>query len=65
MMARSFLTGHTWHDPRMRCGDADDNWCSVNWYLDAIAYWLDQNAQKLKDVNAALKQLEKGDEDED
>ena len=64
-MARTFLTGHDWHDPRMRRGDGNDSWGSVNWYLDAITFWLDQNAQKLKDINAALKNLEKGDEDED
>ena len=65
LMARTFLTGHDWHDPRMRRSDGNDSWGSVNWYLDAITFWLDQNAQKLKDINAALKNLEKGDEDED
>ena len=65
LMARSFLTGREWQDPRMRHGVEDDNFGSVEWYLEGIQYFLDQNTQKLKDTHAALKQIEKGDDDED
>ena len=64
-MARAFLTGNTWHDPRMRHGYSEDKAFSVDWYLEGIQYFLEKNAQDLKNVNAALKQLEKGDDDED
>lgn len=65
LMARFFLTKRDWHDPCIKHGYVYDKWNCVDGYLDIIEYWLDQNEQKLKDVNAALKRLEKGDEDED
>lgn len=66
LMARSFLTTRKWRNPCIRHGHgADDRRGCVEWYLEGIQFFLDQNAQKLKDINAKLKQLEKGDEDEE
>ena len=64
IMAKEFLTGIDWQDPLMKHGySADDKRRSVDWYLEGIQYFLDQNAQQLKDLNKALKKLEKGDDD--
>lgn len=65
LMLRGFLQEREWRDPMMKSGYGDDGrkW-SVEWYLEAIQYFLDQNAQALKDLNAALKKLESGDDDE-
>ncbi len=66
LMARTFLTTRKWGNPCIRHGyGADDKRGSVEWYLEGVQFFLDQNAQKLKDINAVLKQLEKGDEDEE
>ena len=65
-MAKEFLTGIDWQDPLMKHGySADDKRRSVDWYLEGIQYFLDQNAQQLKDLNKALKKLEKGDDDDE
>lgn len=65
IMARSFLRDEPWQNPRMQngYGEGQDSG-SVDWYLEAIQYFLDQNAQKLKDLNKALRSLE-GDDDEE
>ena len=66
IMAKEFLTGIDWQDPLMKHGySADDKRRSVDWYLEGIQYFLDQNAQQLKDLNKALKKLEKGDDDDE
>lgn len=66
LMARSFLAGRKWCDPLMKHGySTEDRAGSVDWYLEGVQYLLEQNAQKLKDINAALKQIEKGDNDEE
>lgn len=66
IMAKEFLTGIDWQDPLMKHGYSDDNKRrSVDWYLEGIQYFLDQNAQQLKDLNKALKKLEKGDDDDE
>lgn len=66
IMARDFLSNDTWADPLMKRGySSDDNVESVDWYLKAIQFFLDQNAQALKDLNKALKNLENGDSDEE
>lgn len=66
IMARDFLSNDTWADPLMKRGySSDDNVESVDWYLKAIQFFLDQNAQALKDLNKALKNLENGDGDEE
>ena len=65
-MARDFLSNDTWADPLMKRGySSDDNVESVDWYLKAIQFFLDQNTQALKDLNKALKNLENGDSDEE
>ena len=66
IMAKEFLSSNDWQDPLMKHGYSDDNRRdSVDWYLDGIQYFLDQNSQKLKDLNKTLKQLEKGDDDDE
>lgn len=63
LMAREFLTGFNWQDPLMRHGYGDgvgDTRGSVDWYLEGVRYFLDDNAQKLKDLNQTFSQLEKG-----
>ena len=66
IMAKEFLTGIDWQDSLMKHGySADDKRRSVDWYLEGIQYFLDQNAQQLKDLNKALKKLEKGDDDDE
>jgi hypothetical protein len=63
IMAKKFLTSIDWQNPLMKHGYSDDDKRrSVDWYLERIQYFLDQNAQQLKDLNKALKKLEKGDD---
>lgn len=65
LLARSFLTEVEWRDPLMRHGySEDDRTFSVDWYLEAIQEFLDQNAQKLKNLNKYLKRRESGDYEE-
>lgn len=65
-MARSFLRDETWQNPCLQSGYNDDlSAGSVDWYLEAIQFFIDQNAQKLKDLNKALRNLEGGDDDEE
>ena len=65
LMAREFLTKDKWHCPLIEHGYSSENRLdSVDWYLEATQYFLDQNAQKLKDLNKKLETLE-GHEDED
>lgn len=66
IMAKEFLTSIDWQNPLMKHGYSDDDKRrSVDWYLEGIQYFLDQNAQQLKDLNKALKKLEKGDDDDE
>ena len=66
IMARDFLSNDTWADPLMKRGySSDDKFESADWYLEAIQFFMDQNAQALKDLNKALKNLENGDGDEE
>lgn len=66
ILLRSFLRDEKWDDPMIRGGYGDDNrqGC-VDWYFDGIKYFLEQNAQELKDLNKALRSLEKGDDDDE
>lgn len=64
LMARRFLSENDWN-PLMKQGYSDSQTepgC-VNWYLETIQCFLDQNAQNLKDLDKALKTLEGKDED--
>ena len=64
LMAREFLMRAEWQSPLMKHGySSDDKRCSVEWYLRWIGKFLDENEQKLKDLNKALKTLENGDEE--
>lgn len=66
IMAKEFLTSIDWQNPLMKHGYSDDDKRrSVDWYLEGIQYFLDQNAQQLKDLNKALKKLEKGEDDDE
>ena len=66
LMARDFLTRTEWQNPLMKHGYGDlFRRGSVDWYLALIDKFLDQNVQKLKDLNKALKQLENGDDDDE
>lgn len=66
IMAKEFLTSIDWQNPLMKRGYSDDDKRrSVDWYLEGIQYFLDQNAQQLKDLNKALKKLEKGENDDE
>lgn len=66
MKAKVFLTIIDWQNPLIRHGySGDDTRYSVDWYLEGIQYFLDQNTQKLKDLNKTLEKLEKGGDDDD
>lgn len=66
LMAKEFLTSADWQDPLMKHGYSSENkYQSVDWYLDGIQYFLDLNAQQLKDLNKTLKKLEKGGDDDE
>ena len=65
LMARNFLTRNTWRCPLMEHGySTEDIRESADWYLNGIQYFLDQNAQKLKDLNKQLRTLEGKDDEE-
>lgn len=67
LLARSFLTEVKWQNPLMqhgykyKDGEKDE---SVDLYLEGIQELLDQNAQKLKNLDKYLKRLESGDDEE-
>ena len=65
LMARAFLEDVVWQDPRMRKGDESGTRGSVDWFQEQIQFFLDANAQALKNLNKALNDLEKGDDDEE
>ena len=65
LMGRAFLEGVAWQDPRMRKGDESGTRGSVDWFQEQIELFLDANAQALKNLNKALNDLEKGDDDEE
>lgn len=66
VMLRSFLQDESWVDSMIKSGYGDGNRAgSVDWYLEGIRYFLDQNTQKLKDLNKILRSLEKGDDDDE
>lgn len=66
IMLRSFLEDGGWRNPMIQHGYGDGSRSgSVDWYLEGIRFFLDQNAQQLKDLNKALRTLEKGDDDDE
>lgn len=66
IMLRAFLEEGAWRNPMIQHGYEDGNRSgSVDWYLEGIRFYLDQNAQQLKDLNKALRTLEKGDDDDE
>lgn len=66
IMLRSFLQEESWLNPMIKSGygDGSRGGC-VEWYLEGIKFFLDQNAQNLKDLNKRIRILEKGDEDDE
>ena len=63
--ARSFLTGRTWDAPQIQKGYGDDLSGSVDAYCNSIARGIDLMNQKMKDLNKDIKDIEKGDDDDE
>lgn len=67
LLARSFLTEVKWQDPLMQHGykySDEDKDGSVDMYLELIQELMDQNVQKLNNLNKEFKRLEGGDNEE-
>ena len=63
--AQSFLTGRTWDVPQMQKGYGDNLSGSVDAYRNSIARGIDLMNQKMKDLNKDIKEIEKGDDDDE
>lgn len=64
LMLRDFMRKNDWN-PLMRHGYGRENKeFSVDWYLDVIQYFIDQNNQELSNLNKGFKTMEGNDDDE-
>lgn len=64
LMAKKFIMNEDWATPLILHGSSEiDRRKSIDGYLEAIQYFLDQNEQGLKDLNKGFKNLEGEDED--
>lgn len=63
-LLRDSLRKNDWN-PLMRHGySREDRKFSVDWYLDGIQYFIDQNNQELSNLNKGFKTMEGNDDDE-
>ena len=62
--AQSFLRGRTWDAPQMQSGYGDEGG-GVDAYSKIITRGIDLMNQRMKDLNKDIKELEKGDDDDE
>ena len=63
--ARTFVSGRPWNAPQIEKGYDDDPRDSVNAYREVISSCIDLMNQEMKNLNKTLKELEKGDDDDE